>query len=42
LEDAVEGWQSAMGAVDSVAWLVDRLRQHGILGPADPSSPLVP
>jgi hypothetical protein len=41
LEEAVDGWQSAMGAVDSVAWLVDRLRQHGILGPADPSSPLV-
>jgi hypothetical protein len=41
LEQALEGWEEAMGAVDSVAWLVDRLRHHGILGPADPSSPLV-
>ncbi len=41
LEKAVEGWEEAMGATDSVAWLVDRLRQHEILGPADPSSPLV-
>jgi hypothetical protein len=41
LEKAVAGWEEAMGATDSVAWLVDRLRQHGILGPADPSSPLV-
>jgi hypothetical protein len=40
LEQAVQGWEKAMGGPDSVAWLVDRLREHGILGPADPSSPL--
>ncbi len=40
LERAVDGWEGAMAQPDSVAWLVDRLRRHGILGPADPSSPL--
>lgn len=40
LERALDGWEEAMGGEDSVAWLVDRLRREGILGPADPSSPL--
>ena len=40
LESAVDGWEKAMVGQDSVAWLIDRLRQYGILGPADPSSPL--
>jgi hypothetical protein len=40
LERDLDGWEEAMGQPDSVAWLVDRLRRHGILGPADPSSPL--
>lgn len=40
LEQALAGWEDAMAGSDSVAWLVGRLRQHGILGPADPGSPL--
>ncbi len=40
LERAVVGWQEAMAEPDSVAWLVARLRAHGILGKHDPSSPL--
>jgi len=40
LERALEGWEDAMSRPDSVAWLVDRLRRHGILGPDDPTSPV--
>ena len=40
LEQVLDGWEQAMAAPDGVAWLVDRLRSKGILGPADPSSPL--
>jgi hypothetical protein len=40
LERAVAGWEEAMGRPDSVAWLVARLRERGILSGADPSSPL--
>ncbi len=40
MEGALDGWEDAMDGPDSVAWLVERLRQRGILGPADPSSPL--
>lgn len=40
LERAVAGWEEAMGRPDSVAWLVDRLREHGILSGGDPGSPL--
>ncbi|MDA8359252.1 MAG: hypothetical protein M0Z95_23780 [Actinomycetota bacterium] len=40
LETALEGWEEAMPHPDSVAWLVERLRRHGILGTADPASPL--
>jgi len=40
LEAAIAGWEDAMGQSDSVGWLVDRLRGAGILGPADPSSPI--
>jgi len=40
LEGILDGWQEAMASPDSVAWLVDRLRGRGVLGPADPSSPL--
>lgn len=38
LDEAVEGWQEALTGANSVSWLVDRLRQHGILGPADQPS----
>lgn len=41
LEQAVDGWEDAMGAEDSMGWLVGRLRQHGIMGPTEPGSPLV-
>jgi hypothetical protein len=40
LERALEGWEDAMGRPDSVAWVVERLRAHGILDKTDPSSPL--
>lgn len=40
LERAVAGWEEAMAGPDSVAWLVARLREHGILSGSDPSSPL--
>ena len=40
LERAVDGWEEAMAKPDSVAWLVERLRTHGILDKSDPSSPL--
>ena len=40
LENMLAGWQDAMARSDSIAWLVDRLRADGVLGPADPSSPL--
>lgn len=38
LEEAVAGWQEAQNSSDSVSWLVARLRQHGILKPADQPS----
>jgi len=41
LEAAIAGWEDAMDQPDSVGWLVERLRGAGILGPADPSSPIV-
>jgi len=31
LEQLLEGWQEAMGRSDSVAWLVQRLRERGVL-----------
>ncbi|MGH9091663.1 MAG: hypothetical protein ACRDZR_09845 [Acidimicrobiales bacterium] len=40
LEGAVAGWEEAMARPDSVAWLVARLREHGILTGGDPGSPL--
>ena len=42
LEHDLAGWEDAMGQPDSVAWLVDHLRTAGVLGPADPGSPLPP
>jgi hypothetical protein len=38
LESALEGWEDAIGQPDSIAWLVDRLRGHGILDPQNPST----
>jgi hypothetical protein len=40
VEDLLAGWEDAMTKPDSVAWLVDRLRSRGVLGPGDPTSPL--
>ncbi len=40
IEEILDGWVQVVEKPDSVAWLVDRLRQRGVLGPADPSSPL--
>lgn len=40
VERILSGWEDAMGATDSVAWLVDRLRQEGVIGPGQPGSPL--
>ncbi|MDA8359008.1 MAG: hypothetical protein M0Z95_22530 [Actinomycetota bacterium] len=40
VDEALEGWEEAMARPDSVAWLVDRLRSRGIIGPDVPSSPL--
>jgi hypothetical protein len=40
LEQTLDGWEEAMAGPDGVAWLVGRLREHGVLGPAGPSSPL--
>lgn len=41
VERALDGWAEAMEGEDSMAWLIERLRRHGILGPAEPGSPLV-
>ncbi|MGC8463644.1 MAG: hypothetical protein ACP5P9_08255 [Acidimicrobiales bacterium] len=30
LERVLEGWQAAMPGPDSVSWVADRLRQHGV------------
>jgi len=38
IEAALDGWQDAIAAPDSVSWLVDRLRQAGLLDPANPST----
>lgn len=38
LESALEGWQEAIEQPDSISWLVDRLRRHGILDPSNPST----
>jgi hypothetical protein len=41
LDRILDGWEQAMGGPDGVAWLVDRLRSHGVIGPNGPSSPLI-
>jgi hypothetical protein len=41
VERALDGWEKAMGGSDSVAWLLERLRSLGVVGPAEPGSPLV-
>jgi hypothetical protein len=33
VEQLLGGWQQAMAGADSVAWLVQRLRERGVLGP---------
>jgi hypothetical protein len=36
MEEALDGWQQAMGGANSVTWLSERLRQRGV--PKQPSS----
>jgi hypothetical protein len=41
VEGSLSGWEAVIEQPDSVSWLIDRLRERGIMGPADPSSPIV-
>jgi len=38
IEAALDGWEDAIAASDSVLWLVDRLRDAGILDQSNPST----
>ena len=38
VEAALDGWEDAIGASDSVNWLVDRLRKAGLLDQSNPST----
>lgn len=38
LNEVLDGWEAAMAGADGIAWLIARLRQHGVAVFADPES----